>query len=104
MTQDQELKSLETWLKCYKDLDKQFIAVNNLTGMTIDSPFGEVVWRSFERYTAILSDSIGDHGSWLDWYVYDNQCGERGFEVDINGKTTKIRTLKQLLKAIKGDK
>ena len=103
MTDKQALNLLETWLDHYNDVNKVFDKLDDLTGSAPDSKLQNPVWQMFQAYTGVVSALIGDDGEWLYWYLYDNEQGKREMEAEVNGKTRKIKTLKDLLKVIKGE-
>jgi hypothetical protein len=103
MTDKQALNLLETWLDHYNDVDKVFDELNDLIGGMPDSKLQNPVWQMFQGYTGVVSHLIGDRGEWLYWYLYDNEQGKREMEAEVNGKVRKIKTLKDLLRVIKGE-
>jgi hypothetical protein len=66
---------------------------------TLD-PNGELfmaTWCAFEELLGML-----DSGGWICWFLYENQCGKRGFEATpcAGKKRRKVRTTRQLARLI----
>lgn len=105
----ERLDLLKTWLShhlrmeiLYKELRKTFNA-------SPECHANDVVQKIFLDYTALVAEKVGDLGchqtkfsGWLDWYLYDNGAGEKGFEAKAsNWKTSKrIKSLEDLLDLI----
>ena len=49
----------------------------------------QATWGSFETMLKML-----DSGGWICWFLYENQCGKRGFEATpcASKKRRKVRT------------
>lgn len=65
-----------------------------------ESPLYIIPWNLMDAYTRAVSARIGDQFEWLSWYWADNDMGAKAMEAQIDGKTYKVRTLKQLARVI----
>jgi hypothetical protein len=75
-----------------------------------DFPLWEEAWKTYDTYLAAISREIGDphipgHGTWLHWFIYDNQCGRRAFEAKAASwkERRPIRTPRDLARLIEAD-
>jgi hypothetical protein len=57
----------------------------------------QATWGSFEAMLKLI-----DSGDWICWFLYENQCGKRGFEATpCDGKKgRKVRTPHQLARLV----
>ena len=53
----------------------------------------DAIWRGFENVLAVV-----DQGSWIHWYINDNDMGEKGLLVTVGRRKYKVKTIKTLLK------
>jgi hypothetical protein len=60
-----------------------------------DGPIYNTVWKAFEDTVAIV-----DPYSWIMWYIYDNDMGERGMLVKIADEQFYIENRRDLLKVM----
>jgi hypothetical protein len=100
MTRKEKLKILDETVRLYKELDDACDAFAELTGATYDKGLFDKVWRCVEyhrRHTAAL---IGDTNEWIDWYIYENDCGAKAHKAGRTNKMRKIRTTRDLLRLI----
>jgi hypothetical protein len=54
------------------------------------------VWHAIESITSVV-----DPYGWIDWYVYENEYGDRELKATINNKIFKVKSAKDLLALIK---
>ena len=65
-----------------------------------ESALYDIPYRLMDAYTSAVSAQVGDQDEWLSWFWADNEMGRKKLEAMINGKHRKIRTLKDLARAI----
>lgn len=75
-----------------------------------DFPIWEEAWKTYDAYLAGISREIGDRdipgrGTWLRWFIYENQCGRRAFEAKADAwkELRPIRTARDLARLIEAD-
>ena len=88
------------WAARQEALTVQYEALQALTGADCESPFLSVVLEVWAAYTVALSEIIGDKAEWLQWYEYECQMGAQAMDVTVDGRTIKVRTLRQLATVI----
>ena len=52
------------------------------------------------NYITAVALLIGDESNWIEWYVYDNDCGRKGLEAGIKGDLSVIDSVEKLVKLI----
>jgi hypothetical protein len=60
-----------------------------------DGPIYNTVWKAFEDTVDIV-----DPYSWIMWYIYDNDMGERGMQVKIGDEEFSVENRRDLLKVM----
>ena len=78
-------------VKAYTELKEVFEAAEKLGCIDINGKLFEKTWRLYDR----TSKPLGPEG-WIDWYIWDNDCGKKGYECKYNGKTIAVTNTKQL--------
>jgi len=60
--------------------------------------FGE---EFMNHYIELIEDVFGDKCSWIQWFIFENDWGAKGYEAGYDGKVSPIRTLGELYDLIK---
>lgn len=70
-----------------------------------DFPAYEASWKIFDDYSREISRRIGDENGWLAWFIYENDCGRRGFSAKAAAWTVArpIRTPRALACLLEAD-
>jgi hypothetical protein len=91
LTIEQLNKILDSYIALKKAMDKACDA----GFMDIDGSFYNTVWKAFEDAVDII-----DPESWIMWYIYDNDMGERGMQVKIGDEEFSVKNRRDLLEVI----
>ena len=83
MTFDEKVGHIENLVKNYKDMEKQFDAIDELFGNSYESALGNAVWCAFDSYTNSVAALIGDKADWLEWFIFDADCGNNPLEASL---------------------
>ena len=97
MTQKEQLNALTRWKRTYDQLDASFSGVNKWLSCAPESKLYGAAWMAFDNYTDCLERLVGDSGSWLHWYCWENGMGKKRLEAGIGNNMRKIKTIKDLL-------
>jgi hypothetical protein len=95
MTRNQRIKHWERLITAivadYKALDAACNAANAAGCLDPNGRLFAATWRVFEG----MLDRV-DSSGWIAWFIYENQCGERGRIAVVmrNGKAIKTRPIK----------
>ena len=84
-------KILDSYIALKKVMDKAYDA----GFMDINGSFYNTVWKAFEDAVDIV-----DPESWIMWYIYDNDMGERGMQVKIGDEEILVENRRDLLKVM----
>jgi hypothetical protein len=92
MTLDQLRKILEHRRK----VEKIFRDAEKVGIIDINGPLFNTVWHAIEAVTSVV-----DPYGWIDWFVYENEYGDKELKATINNKIFKVKSAKDLLALIK---
>lgn len=102
LSQADKLTLLKEWESQVKGVNATFDAMAAVTGLTPESKLATQLYSTLEVYTQTLGRLLGDQSNWLAWYMWDNNCGERGLEVTSPKwkKPLKVKTVRNLLRVL----
>jgi hypothetical protein len=94
MSKSQRIKARRQWVDTivaeYLTLDRACDAAMAAGSMDPNGPLFDAIWRSWEK----MLDRI-DVDGWLNWYIQENHCGEKGMSAA--GPGQKLRPVKTSL-------
>jgi hypothetical protein len=90
------LKQLQRILEHRRKVEKIFRDAEKVGIIDINGPLFNTVWHAIESVTCI----VDPHG-WIDWFVYENEYGDKELKATVNNKTFKVKSAKDLLALIK---
>lgn len=99
-TREEKLQALKDWEVRRKESEEQIAKLEDLIGVSFESPFIEAVRKLQDADMKITAKIAGDTEEWLDWYCYENSMGTDGMGASINGRDIIITDVEQLLSAI----
>jgi hypothetical protein len=81
----------------YRRLDNACDSALKAGAMDANGPLYEAIWRSFQG----MLERIDEDG-WINWFIYDNDCGKKQREAKGYGKRgmTPIKTTRHLARLI----
>jgi hypothetical protein len=89
----------------YQKLNEIQEAVEDVFGSYItESPFFKPIWELFDHSLDSVVSQIGDEGEWVRWFIYENDCGKKGYKAGLGNDLNKIKTVEELLELIEGNK
>jgi hypothetical protein len=96
---------LTEWKNQYEYCSKVWNMLDKVIRIECDSMLGNALWGTFEKYTDVVSKLVGDTGTWLSWYCWENDMGQRNFEAQASSwkKERKICNLSDLCQIIEAD-
>lgn len=75
------IERLKEWEKMYNEIKRVHDSLHFVGFMIPESPLYQAIYGSFDRYTDILSEVIGDNHEWLNWYCWENDMGKKELEI-----------------------
>jgi 23S rRNA pseudoU1915 N3-methylase RlmH len=102
MTKQERINQWEKKIKQivgnYKRLSAACDEANEAGCLDTDGKLHTAIWLSFDLMMVHI-----DQQEWLEWYIYDNDCGSKKMEAGYDSKLSKITTPRQLAKLIVED-
>ncbi len=98
LTKAERIALLEEWLKEFQRVEAACAAIEALFGKDHEGRIQAHLHGLFESYSRLVAVQVGDDQKWLDWFIWDNDCGRSGKEATALSwkKLRKIRTVKDL--------
>ena len=89
---------LDEWLKEFQQIEATCAAIEALFGTSTEGRIQTHLHGLFEQYSRLVAIQVGDDWKWLDWFIWDNDCGKKGMEAKSISwkKARRIRTTKDL--------
>lgn len=106
MNRNQEIKHWRTIInevvRDYRRLERACEAAIKAGTMDIDGPLHEAIWKAFQG----MLERIDSHSCWIAWFIWDNDCGKKGYEARLPGdkEPRRITATHQLATLIVDDK
>jgi hypothetical protein len=94
-----KLYQLQRILEHRRKVEKIFRDAEKVGIIDINGPLFNTVWHAIESVTSVV-----DPYGWIDWYVYENDYGDRELIATVNDKNFKVKSAKDLLALIKESK
>ena len=104
MTLDRE--TTKSRIESILNQKKAFEAVTSTIGLQVESPLNEAFYSVFHTaFIAIehaftgeapIKDEVGYEG-WLEWFIYENDCGDRGHDAGYDGNHKPVKTIDDIL-------
>ena len=97
-------KELSEWRDLRIEIDDFYRDLEKILGPVAESKIASLLDITFEDYTRVLGESIGDRQGWLEWYWLENCGGRRGLsaKADSWSEPRRIITLEDLEELIAG--
>ena len=96
MNEAQIISALEPWAAQYKSIRAAYEPLEDALNLGPENPIFEALYSTFDAYSEVLEQLVGDTGGWLDWYVHENELGGKGMEAGPVDDMRPIRTLADL--------
>lgn len=110
MTRDEKIALVTSVVTAYQNLFSEFNRLEVLVGQfRDDAPLWQALCKVSNVAMAAASAAIGDDGidgwgnTWLVWYVFDNDCGERAYRACAGTWDKPVCTVADLIDLIEAD-
>lgn len=84
---------VQDFLDKYARYDEAGNKLNEVIGFWYEGELGEAIGRLMDDHITLLEQDVGLVPDWIQWYIYDNDCGKHELEVTVGGETRKICNL-----------
>lgn len=106
MLNKKEIKSrIEECIKQFQEIETLYDDCYKLLGCDPESKFFTILYNTHTKYVKTLSESINDDFNWIDWYIWENDCGKKEYEAKASKwkKEKKIKNVEDLVNIILAD-
>lgn len=100
MNRKEKIAEVVRVVKLVRDVDAAYDATKAGIGCDIEAPLWQAVFAMQAELIKQAAKLIGDQYDWLDWFVYENDCGTKGLEAGFERKLRKIRTPADIVRLI----
>jgi len=92
---------VKKFIERYEKMEDSFEDIFSIFGVgVIDSKLYDGCYGMLDSCIELISLMLDDTHDWLNWYIYDNECGKKEFKAGYNGNTKKISCLEDILALI----
>ena len=89
------------FLERYEKMEDSFEDIFSVFGVgVVDTKLYDGCYGLVDSCIEFISLMLDDTHEWLNWYIYDNECGKRGFEAGYYSDVKKISSLDDLFMLI----
>lgn len=100
MNQKELESQIRQFVTRFKELDQIWNDFEKSSGANIEGPLGLALWKTFDAYTTEFSERIDDNGRWVEWFIYENRCGEAKLTAEIAGHEQVVTNVRQIARII----
>lgn len=103
-TAEDILPVLQRWVSVVTEVEEALAPLAEATGMDPECRLHGAIYGAVGLATEWAADKIGTSFDWLEWFWFENQMGERGFEAGCAGHDrAPIRTLEDFATLLAAD-
>ena len=109
MSKEEKVKLVKECIDSRDNLFNSFGELEKLVGSFCDN---SPLWKSLcdvdntmqEAVSIVIGDTkMSDNATWLNWFIYDNECGKNGYNASVGGVDKEIWTIEDLIDLIDRD-
>ena len=104
MNKQEKIKLIYDLVNHYKEIQHNMEGMISFVGGDYESPLPNAVFKAFDSYVDLVEKHCGENyfnSHWVSWFIFENDCGDRGFEcVGTDKKKKKIKTVKDLVEFV----
>jgi len=98
MTKNEKLGMITSVVEQHKNLDVFFNRLEKTVGLSYEGELFNAVWGTFDLYLKAVQAQLDDlEDDWIGWFIYENGCGDKGYEAGWAGKEIKVHSVADLL-------
>lgn len=98
---DQIEERLRHWKRRHGEMMAAYDALYRLTGCSPESQLSTALFDVWTAYTVAISEIVGDHDEWLQWFQSECDMGKRPKTMRFaDGRELTVKTLRHLARVI----
>lgn len=101
LNRDETKALIESLVECRQASEVARLQAAKAIGCRPENPLFDAMFKMEQLAIESVAKLIGDKGEWLDWFIWENDCGKKGMRCSIGslGKMKAIHTIDDLLDA-----
>ena len=96
-------EAVEKFIKIYKQKELLLDKLQELFGFTDSVMLYDTLFAMENFSIELVEEIVDDKGKWIEWFVYENDCGEKEYEAGLFDHLKKIKTVDDLLELIENE-
>lgn len=101
MSKKSDIQLLTEYIDAIKKVNSAWESFHPVIGDDPESPICRGLYILNEVCLKAVSEILGDECDWIDWFIWENDCGEKGYEAGFKDNLKKIKTIEDLYGLIK---
>jgi hypothetical protein len=106
MTSQEKIDLIQELRETIEQLDEARDDLDRVVGGNPEGQIYQAIARAVDLAIDCVAVAVGDtkEDGWLDWFVYDNSWGEKGYEAGLIGDLRPVRTIADIVDLIEKSK
>jgi hypothetical protein len=96
-------ETIEKFIKIHKQRELLIDKLQELFGFADSVVLYDTLFAMEDFSIELVEEIVGDKTKWIEWFVYENDCGEREYEAGPKDNLKKIKTVDDLLELIENE-
>ena len=96
-------EAVEKFIKIYKQKELLIDKLQELFGFTDSVMLYDTLFAMEGFSIELVEELVGDKAKWIEWFVYENDCGEKEWPAGHRDNLKKIKTVDDLLELIENE-
>jgi hypothetical protein len=97
-------EAVEKFIKIHKQKELLIDKLQELFGFTDSVMLYDTLFAMEDFSIELVEEIVDDKEKWIEWFVYENDCGEKELEAGRQDNLKKIKTVDDLLELIEMNK
>ena len=95
---------IQKYIDQHKKIEELIDSSSELFGFSDGSKFYDYIFEIDNYMMQEVMQKIGDDSNWLDWFIFENDCGEKAMEAGYDKNLKPIKTIDDLIELIEEGK
>ncbi len=96
-------EAIEKFIKIYKQNELLIDKLQELFGFTDSVMLYDTLFAMEDFSIELVEEIVDDKDKWIEWFVYENGCGEKEYKAGLRDNLKKIKTVDDLLELIENE-
>ena len=92
MNRDETKALIERLVECHLAGESARLQAAKAIGCRPENPLFDAMFKMEQLAMESVAKLIGDGGQWLEWFIWENDCGKRGMQCSV-GTTSEMKAI-----------